>query len=152
MLSWRGVAVVWAAAAALAVAFGPRATEPAALVGADLPPRVPDLPARDAEAQIAALKAAALWGAAAAPTGPGGGAAAGASAEAALTPPDWRIVAVVSGQSDRFVVVKTADQPETHELRVGQSLPDGSQIRRIEPTALYLLVHGQKRILRIDEQ
>ncbi len=151
MLGWRGVAAVWAAAAALAVAFGPRATEPAALVGADLPPRVPDLVARDAEAQIAALKSAALWGAAAAPTVPGGGAA-GAPAEAALTPPDWRIVAVVSGQSDRFVVVKTADQPETHELRVGQSLPDGSQIRRIEPTALYLLVHGQKRILRIDEQ
>ena len=151
MFGWRGVVAVWAAAAAFALAFGPRASEPAALVGADLPPRVPELTARDAEAQIAALKAAALWGAPGAPGAPGG-AVAGAPAEPALTPPDWRIVAVVRGQSDRFVIVKVADQPELHELRIGQSLPDGSEIRRIEPTALYLIVHGMKRILRIDEQ
>jgi len=148
MLNWRMVFAVWAVAVAAALAFGPRASVPTTLVGADALPRLPSAAPRDAEAQIAALRKASLWGVpASAPPLPGI-----AAAEPSLMPPEWRIVAVVAGSTDRFVVVQQANQPAMHELRTGQQLPDGSEIRRIEPAALYLIVRGNKRILRIDQQ
>jgi hypothetical protein len=148
MFGWRIVIIVWMAVAALALAFGPRAAPTTALTGADELPQLPEPKPRDAEAMTDALRAAQLWGAPR-PLGVLPGAA--VAGEAPLTPPDWRIVAVVSGSHDRFVSVRQGEQPPV-ELRVGQSLPDGSQIRRIEPTALYLIVRGKKRVLRIDER
>lgn len=148
MFGWRSVLVAWLAVAALALAFGPRAAPPAALTGADEMPRLPELTSPDADALAEALRAARLWGPEKTDVALPG---AGATGEEALTPPDWRIVAVVSGSHDRFVSVRQGEQPPV-ELRVGQNLPDGSEIRRIEPTALYLIVRGRKRVLRIDEQ
>jgi hypothetical protein len=143
---WWPVFAVWAVVALAALFFGPQPGVHPAGTAADHAFGLHAPEERIADAQVNDLKRAAPWGRAKAPIG-----AAGVQAgdePPPLTPPDWRILAVVAGESDRFVSVQQGKQPPV-ELRVGQRLPDGSVIRRIEADALYLVVRGNQRILRV---
>jgi hypothetical protein len=144
--AWWPVFALWAAVALGALLIGPRPGIDAVRATGDRASGLRVAEQRNAQTQISELKQAALWGGPRAPIGVPGLPA--ADDQPALTPPDWRIVAVVAGESDRFVTVQQGTQPAV-ELRVGQHLPDGSTIRRIEADALYIVVRGNRRILRI---
>ncbi len=144
--AWWPVFALWAVVALIALLFGPRPGVDATSRAGDHASGLRTPEERNAEAQVNDLKRAALWGRPRAPIGLPGMPA--GEDQSPLTPPDWRIVAVVAGESDRFVTVQQGTQPAV-ELRVGQRLPDGSTIRRIEAGAIYIVVRGNQRILRV---
>jgi len=66
-------------------------------------------------------------------------------------PVEWRVVGVVTTETDRYLTVlirKPGEKSARHEIRhPGDNLPDGSVVRSIEPTAV--TVDRQGTIVRI---
>lgn len=97
--------------------------------GARLPPLPPPPRPVDPAAALAALSHSTLWGPLAARAGSG---ASGPDAEP--PPPKWNLSGYFSRDGSRFVVVsfERLARP-SQNLTVGDKLPDGSRIVRIEP-------------------
>jgi hypothetical protein len=66
-------------------------------------------------------------------------------------PVEWRVVGVVTTETDRYLTVlirKPGEKSARHEIRhPGDDLPDGSVVRSIEPTAV--TIDRQGTIVRI---
>jgi hypothetical protein len=75
----------------------------------------------------------------------------GAPVAANAVPVEWRVVGVVTTETDRYLTVlirKPGEKSARHEIRhPGDNLPDGSVVRSIEPTAV--TVDRQGTIVRI---
>lgn len=65
-----------------------------------------------------------------------------------LNDPEWRFLGIVARGSERYVLIKIENQPEL-QLKVGDKLPGGSQILKIEDDSLCLLINGKKRKIGI---
>lgn len=72
-------------------------------------------------------------------------------AQKPLTDPPWRLVGVITGGPERYVLIMIEGQPQ-QQLKVGDSVPGGSRILSIEDASLCLLVNGKKRKLDIYPQ
>jgi len=75
----------------------------------------------------------------------------GAPVAANPVPVEWRVVGVVTTETERYLTVlirKPGEKSARHEIRhPGDNLPDGSVVRSIEPTAV--TVDRQGTIVRI---
>ena len=110
-------------------------------------PLIPD-PAGDAKT----LAERQPFGAPATPAGsPAAAAVPGAPVAANAVPVEWRVVGVVTTETDRYltlVIRKPGEKSARSEIRnPGDNLPDGSVVRSIEPTAV--TVDRQGTIVRI---
>jgi hypothetical protein len=138
------VLVTWLVAALLFWRFGPEPA-PVALRDPQLAEwTIPTLPASTAEADWTDLKERLPWGAPPAPLG----AVPAQVDEKPLTPPDWRILAVVASGTDHYAVVRVGKNPAVN-VNVNEHFPDGSLLKRVEPDRLFLVLKGRKRVLRI---
>lgn len=95
---------------------------------APLPTLAPLPRATDPQTTVAQLAQSTLWG----PIAPR--AASGAAGTAEAPPPKWSLTGYYELAGTRYVVV-SFDQPAmaSLQLKVGDRLPDGSRIERIEP-------------------
>jgi len=66
--------------------------------------------------------------------------------ETPLTPPGWHFFGSYTVGAERYVLIKPDNQPE-YALKVGDRLPGGSKILRIEKDAICILIHGKQRKL-----
>ena len=110
-------------------------------------PLIPDL-AGDAKT----LAERQPFGTPATPAGsPAAAAVPGAPVAANAVPVEWRVVGVVTTETDRYltlVIRKPGEKSARSEIRhPGDNLPDGSVVRSIEPTAV--TVDRQGTIVRI---
>lgn len=83
-------------------------------------------------------------------TNPWGKAAAWDSPQT-VTQLSWRFLGVVQVGRERTVVIQVGEQPE-RQLRVGEALPGGSKILKIDVDALVVLDNGEKRTIEIYQQ
>ncbi|MBC3885793.1 hypothetical protein [Undibacterium griseum] len=67
-----------------------------------------------------------------------------------LTPPDWRIVAVVKTGGSNQLVISFKDNPANLQtLSVGDKLPGGFPVMRIEQNWVVISVNGKKAMLAV---
>lgn len=116
----------------------PKPPKPARLV--EEPWDLPQLRQPDPKQQLAVLNGANLWGKL--PEG---------SAGASLNDPEWRFLGAMARGAERYVLIKVENQPE-QRLTMGDRLPGGSTILKIENDRLCLRVNGKKRRLDIYPQ
>ncbi|MDY7539956.1 hypothetical protein RGU72_17005 [Undibacterium sp. 5I1] len=96
----------------------------------------------DASATISQLIGRTIWGESAA------GAASGN--DKPLTPPDWRIAAVIKTSSANQLVITFNDNPSNLQtLNVGDKLPGGYPIVRIEQNWIVLSINGKQAMLAV---
>lgn len=107
---------------------------------ADEPWKIRQAPEFDVKEALATLKGASLWGK-----------LADVAVAAPPVDPQWQFLGAIAHGQERQVIVAVENQPE-QRLVPGDTLPDGSQILRIENDYLCLLVDGQKRSRAIYPQ
>jgi hypothetical protein len=69
-----------------------------------------------------------------------------------LTAPDWRIAAVIKVGSSNEMVISFNDKPNNLQtLKVGDKLPGGFPILRIEQNWIVISIHGKKSMLAVGQ-
>ncbi len=68
-----------------------------------------------------------------------------------LGDPKWRIVGLLQGGKEKFVIISIEKQP-VKQLTIGDELPGGAKILDIKDEALCVLVNGKRRSLPIARQ
>lgn len=101
-----------------------------------LPARASGHAAKSAEASVATIAAANLWG-----TVP-------AASTEALIAPDWRFSGVAVNGQEKLVMIMVAGQT-MKTLKAGDQLPGGAKILKINDDHLCLLINGKKRKLDV---
>jgi hypothetical protein len=135
-----GVLTVLLAAGAYLYQVPPRLPEPTRAEAADEPWSLEPAPGLDSSQALALITAKRIWGAPNLPPGvqpPGAG-------QAALTPPDWRIVGVVIRGGQRAVLIQVQGAPFPVSLAPGERLPGGAEILDISPDRLTLRLGGRR--------
>lgn len=67
-----------------------------------------------------------------------------------LTPPDWRIVAVIKAAATNQLVISFSDKPNNlQNLKVGDKLPGGHSIMRIEQNWIVISMNGKQSMLPV---
>lgn len=64
-----------------------------------------------------------------------------------MTPPDWRIIASVSRGAMAFVIIKYEDTQQEQRIKVGEALPGGARILKVETGKVCILLNGKERKL-----
>jgi hypothetical protein len=67
-------------------------------------------------------------------------------ASAAPAPPQWRIVGIARNGNDRFVLLAFEGKPVS-QLTVGDALPDGLKIAKIEDDRFFVFTADKKKIV-----
>lgn len=98
---------------------------------------LPRLPVRQSQQAMDILTQASLWGKLPESTD-----------QTPLTPPGWRFFGSYSTGAERYLLIKPDNQPE-YALKVGDQLPGGSKILRIEQDSICILLKGKQRKLYI---
>ena len=86
------------------------------------------------EKAVASITQANLWGTVATAT------------QAPLNEPEWRFAGVAVNGSEKTVIISAENQP-LQMLRIGDQLPGGAKILRINEDHLCLSINGKKRKL-----
>lgn len=137
-------ALVWTLAGTLYAAFGPALVEPPRMVKQAAPWSLPEMRKAEIESPLLYVREHMPWGSPPPPPG----LTIAPDPPVPATKPNWRILAAVSAGEDSYVAVQIGKLPST-EIKIGQFLPDGSQVMRIDSDRLYLNIKGKKRILRL---
>lgn len=96
---------------------------------------------------LSILRGHSLWGGSAEfEVAPGGAAGGGRGRAAAAVA--WSIVGVVIEGADAFVLISIGDEV-SKPYKIGDSLPDGGKISRIEEDRLYYWANGSESVLEI---
>lgn len=96
----------------------------------------------DASAIISQLIGRTIWGESAAGAVPGN--------DKPLTPPDWRIAAVIkTGNTNQLVITFNDNPSNLQTLSVGEKLPGGYPIIRIEQNWIVLSINGKQSMLAV---
>lgn len=107
------------------------------------PWQLPATRQQDPTAAVAQLRERNLWGEPAAVT-------AATAADKPLTPPDWKIAAVIQNGSTNQIVISFNDNPANLQtLKVGDQLPGGTPILRIAPNWVLVSIHGKPYMLAV---
>lgn len=117
--------------AAITAWFGtPWPTPPRSTPQADETWMLPTLPEKASERYVTAISARNLWGA--------------AVVEAPSTP-TWQIAGVVKSGKDRFLLLALENKP-IETLKIGDKLPDGAKITRIEKDRFFVVTPDNKKL------
>lgn len=126
----------------IAVAFAewllvPSPPLPGTQAPAEEPWKLAQLPKAQPKSAVEVLNRVSLWGKLPEPE--------------AQKPLEWRFLGVVAHGKERYVLIKIEGQPE-QQLKVGDTLPGGSRILKIEDDALGLLTNGRKHSVGIHQK
>ena len=132
-----GIAVVAVVLVAAGIAwyFAPQPEPGSSLILMEDPLQLPSEKSPDPKSAAQVIAQKRLWGEAGAATGP-------------QQDPEWHFVGVAASGKDRYVMLKMAGKP-VQTLKVGDTLPGGSEILGIGEDRLCILINGQKRALEV---
>lgn len=107
------------------------------------PWKLPATPQEDVAAEVEQLVGRTLWGEPAPIT-------AATAPDKPLTPPDWKISAIIQSGNTNQIVISFNDNPANLQtLQASDRLPGGYSILRITPNAVLVSIHGKPYTLAV---
>lgn len=134
------LAVLLGAAALLEWRFVPNPPTPKAMALAEEPVDLMRTAKPQLDKALQILDKGSLWGKLPEP-----------EAQTSPIDPPWRFVGTMARGTERYVLVKVEGQPEK-QLTIGDTLPGGSKILKIDGDTLCLFVNGKKRSIGLYPQ
>lgn len=113
----------------------PEPVQPKTITLATEPWRLPTPALRDSAKAIESITARKLWGEMAAN-----------AASAAPPEPPWKVMGIARNGAERFILLAYEDKPITL-LKVGDALPDGMKIARIDDDRFLVITADKKKIV-----
>ncbi len=94
---------------------------------------LPRLVEQDGKDSVATIESHSLWGSTAA-------------SASAPKEPEWHVMGIARNGADRFILLAFEGKP-VEMLKVGDALPDGSKIARIEEDRFFVMTADKKKIV-----